>query len=396
MTTVVSADAPGKLFLTGEYAVLGGAPALVAAVDRRVEVRVRMEPGPDTVVVESIAEGNRHTASRGPLPAGDAGAVLAALRVARARGLEVGRVDVTVDSRAFLLGGRKLGLGRSAATVTAAIAALVGSEDGFAGALEAHADCQGGRGSGGDVAASFHGGVVEVQRGDQRLAVIARVLPAALHLVAGYTGEPALTDPIAATLRRRTRAAGHERSSRGGGARRTRDRVRRPARPSWRRSTRRAISSRRSARKPTSRSSRRRSRVSLLLRAGSVPPPSPPGRVVETAGSRSRTRRNRRRRCARRGPPRGSCRSPCRSRPRACATDTGRRRVWRLADSISDRKRSHLELCLREDVEAQGKTTLFEEVELVHDALPELAVDEVTRDRAGSGSGSGRRSSSPA
>jgi len=48
-----------------------------------------------------------------------------------------------------------------------------------------------------------------------------------------------------------------------------------------------------------------------------------------------------------------------------------------LADSISDRKRSHLELCEGEAVEFAGKTTLFEEVDLVHDALPELAVDEV-------------------
>jgi isopentenyl-diphosphate delta-isomerase len=48
-----------------------------------------------------------------------------------------------------------------------------------------------------------------------------------------------------------------------------------------------------------------------------------------------------------------------------------------LADSISDRKRSHLELCEAEDVEYGGKTTLFEDVELIHDALPELAVDEV-------------------
>jgi isopentenyl-diphosphate delta-isomerase len=48
-----------------------------------------------------------------------------------------------------------------------------------------------------------------------------------------------------------------------------------------------------------------------------------------------------------------------------------------LAESISDRKRSHLELCEAEAVEFAGKTTLFEEVDLVHDALPELAVDEV-------------------
>jgi isopentenyl-diphosphate delta-isomerase len=48
-----------------------------------------------------------------------------------------------------------------------------------------------------------------------------------------------------------------------------------------------------------------------------------------------------------------------------------------LADPISDRKRSHLELCQGEAVEFKGKTTLLEDVDLVHDALPELAVDEV-------------------
>ena len=48
-----------------------------------------------------------------------------------------------------------------------------------------------------------------------------------------------------------------------------------------------------------------------------------------------------------------------------------------MAETISDRKRSHLELCETAPVEYAGKTTLFEEVELVHEALPELAVDEV-------------------
>ncbi|MBI1818299.1 MAG: type 2 isopentenyl-diphosphate Delta-isomerase [Deltaproteobacteria bacterium] len=41
------------------------------------------------------------------------------------------------------------------------------------------------------------------------------------------------------------------------------------------------------------------------------------------------------------------------------------------------RKNSHLELCQHEDVEYRGKTTLFEDVELLHNALPELALDDL-------------------
>ena len=48
-----------------------------------------------------------------------------------------------------------------------------------------------------------------------------------------------------------------------------------------------------------------------------------------------------------------------------------------MPESISERKRSHLELCQAEEVEYSGKTTLFEEIDLIHDALPELAVGEV-------------------
>src|SRR5262249_31476637 len=121
--TTARASAPGKLFLTGEWAVLRGAPALVAAVDRRVSVTI--EPGTDGVVVESLAEGRADRLNLGsaaaPLPGGDAGAVRGAIRQRRepARALRV-----IVDSRAFLIGERKLGLGRSAATLVAASAAL--------------------------------------------------------------------------------------------------------------------------------------------------------------------------------------------------------------------------------------------------------------------------------
>lgn len=44
---------------------------------------------------------------------------------------------------------------------------------------------------------------------------------------------------------------------------------------------------------------------------------------------------------------------------------------------LQSRKQSHLDLCEKEQVEYQGKTTLFEDVDLVHDAVPELALDDI-------------------
>ena len=54
--TVREAHAPGKLFVTGEYAVLAGAPAVVAAVDCRARVRFELSPGDGPLVVDSLAE----------------------------------------------------------------------------------------------------------------------------------------------------------------------------------------------------------------------------------------------------------------------------------------------------------------------------------------------------
>jgi len=43
---------------------------------------------------------------------------------------------------------------------------------------------------------------------------------------------------------------------------------------------------------------------------------------------------------------------------------------------LDDRKRSHLALCATEDVEHHGRT-LLDDVHLLHDALPELSIDEI-------------------
>lgn len=48
-----------------------------------------------------------------------------------------------------------------------------------------------------------------------------------------------------------------------------------------------------------------------------------------------------------------------------------------MSSDIDQRKTDHLDLCATGDVGFRSKTTLFEDVELVHDALPELALEAI-------------------
>lgn len=117
---------PGKMFLAGEYAVLAGAPAVIAAVPPWASMEVRA--------------GDRGFAGRWP------GAP------APAPGLS------PVDTSAFFAGPRKLGYGSSAAAATLQAAWPATLPD-WQRAQVRHGELRGATGSGGDVAAMLHGGV---------------------------------------------------------------------------------------------------------------------------------------------------------------------------------------------------------------------------------------------
>jgi phosphomevalonate kinase len=143
----VIATAPGKLVVTGEFAVLDGAPALAIALDRRVVAR-------------------RAGRARGSSPF--LAAVADAIAAAGGDGASVD--GIAVDSSA-LYGDHKLGLGSSAAVTVAATALALGTADVSAVlpiATAAHAAAQaqrGARGSGVDVAAATYGGAIVFEAG---------------------------------------------------------------------------------------------------------------------------------------------------------------------------------------------------------------------------------------
>lgn len=165
-------SAPGKLFVSGEYAVLWGGLARVLAVEPRVPAlcRRRGDRRIELVLEDSRLGGVATVAGvcweRPIEPAFRfvAHTVDLALRA-------VGR-DTSGFSVAFASspssGGKKLGLGSSArASVLAAEAcrwATEGTFDALKLALAAHAEAQGGRGSGGDVVACYEGGLVRYRR----------------------------------------------------------------------------------------------------------------------------------------------------------------------------------------------------------------------------------------
>ena len=168
----ILASAPGKIVLSGEYAVLFGAPAICMAIDRRAVVS--LEPGTECTVrtpgftgedpfavVDAVSPGGR------PL------------------------YEIDLDTSAFSENGNKIGIGSSAALTVALTAALENSADVMDQAMVAHARLQGGAGSGVDIATAVHGGLIWYRRSSRSVEAIP--WPDGLALRVIWTGVPVST-----------------------------------------------------------------------------------------------------------------------------------------------------------------------------------------------------------
>ncbi len=172
--------APGKLVLSGSYAVLEGAPALVVAVDRYARADTsKPSEKPTREVLEALS--------------------------GRAEDAPSWEADELYE------GGTKLGLGSSAAILVASLGAREASRGAdledpdvrsklFARARAAHAEAQGG-GSGVDVAAATYGGVLRYSLHAGRAWVLTAELPEDLVLQPYFSGTSARTSDLLDVVR---------------------------------------------------------------------------------------------------------------------------------------------------------------------------------------------------
>jgi len=184
--TPIGASAPGKALLCGEYAVLEGAPAVVAAVDRRVSVTWSEDPRPMPPEVEATLR--LVDAELGPGP----------------RWLNLDVSDLQHDRV-------KLGLGSSAAAAVAAAGASLASrgydlgdlevlQRVFSLAFEGHASIAP-QGSGVDVAASTFGGFLHFARLGDEVETRALERPSGLVIRLVWTGQAARTSELVGKVR---------------------------------------------------------------------------------------------------------------------------------------------------------------------------------------------------
>lgn len=211
--------APGKMFWIGEYSVLFGGPALVAAVDRYAVAQYRTQPSRDgddlriqsthaqtPFIWNSDSAYSSDASSSGGSSAGPESEWSLVRSVLHTLHTELPDFQtpggfISLDSSA-LQSDSKLGLGSSGAIAVLATAALtacvpISREEIESLALLAHHHFQGRTGSGGDVIASARGGLTRIQ-GEGRIPVS---IPSSLSYGALYTGVSASTPVLVSRMK---------------------------------------------------------------------------------------------------------------------------------------------------------------------------------------------------
>jgi phosphomevalonate kinase len=192
--TAAGVFAPGKLFVIGEYAVLHGGRALVAALDAGIACRLESASAwrlsaPDLGVDASLDRVRTRSGT----------ALLAA--AVEAGGAEFGSDGArrVVVRGAGSVSQSKHGLGGSAASVVAVLGAFADSAGPdlhapavrdriFRTAFAVHRRHQHGRGSGADVAAAVYGGWVDYTPGEGAPRVAPAAMPAEARIAVAWSG----------------------------------------------------------------------------------------------------------------------------------------------------------------------------------------------------------------
>jgi phosphomevalonate kinase len=203
---VIVARAPGKLVALGEYAVLDGAPAVVLAVDRFVEVSIAPNPRGDCRLTTRAAVDGYYEFA----PGASSGVPLVDLVTPAA--VPALPWEATIDSRALFAGRAKLGLGSSAAVLCAFAGAFAAfargegrasvSDPRLAELIELHRLFQGGKGSGLDVAACYTGGAITYRLDVAGVPQVGSVrLPNGVAFAGIFAGRSASTPELIAHYR---------------------------------------------------------------------------------------------------------------------------------------------------------------------------------------------------
>jgi phosphomevalonate kinase len=241
---MIRAQAPGKLFIAGEYAVVEpGEPAVLVAVDRHITVEV--EPAELHGSISSDQYGRTPllwTRDDGVVVLDQDHApydyVLSAIgtvdQLAAERGIPPLFCDIRISSELDDVSGRKFGLGSSAAVTVATVRALdrlyglqLTPLQLFKVALIATVRVSP-KASGGDVAASAFGGWIAYSAPDRArvraaadaagvqvlldrewpgLSVRRLPAPEGLRLLVGWTGQPASTERLVGSVQHRKPAS---------------------------------------------------------------------------------------------------------------------------------------------------------------------------------------------